>query len=294
MSLPGGRGVPTTRNAAVVPWAVLVLVLVSVVTSCSDGPDDRSESSTDTTAQSPASAAPGTVGDLDGTRYVSTAVQGHELVEGTDVELSFGDGVMTISAGCNTIFGAYEVESDTLRWSGRPASTLKGCADDLEAQDRWLTTLLADGATVSTDGSRLTLTAGDVTVELSAQSSTDLTGVLGRTWTLVETIAGGVTSGLPRGINRPFLSVRGDGLARLNTGCNVGRTTVRVDGDQLVFGHATITRRACQGAARSVEETLLALVDEGRTDEVEVRDGLLIVTRDQRGLVFSLTGPSDT
>lgn len=88
---------------------------------------------------------------------------------------------------------------------------------------------------------------------------------------------------------RPSLSVRADGVARLSTGCNVGRTTVRVDGDQLVFGPASLTRRACSGPARAVERALLDVVDGGRTDRVEIRDQLLVLHAGDRGLAFTMS-----
>lgn len=185
------------------------------------------------------------------------------------------------------------MDDDLLRWSGPPAATLIGCAEDLDAQDQWLTTLLTDGVTATMRERALTLAAGEVTLELAAETPPDLDTVLGRTWTLVGTIADGATSRLPRDINRPFLSVRADGAARLNTGCNVGRTTVRVDGDQLAFGHATTTRRSCQGPAREVEQALLGIVDQRRTDHVEVRGRVLILSKSGDGLVFELNRQAD-
>lgn len=227
--------------------------------------------------------------ELQGTTYVSTSVQGRELVDGTEITLSFEDDGMSVAAGCNTMFGSYEVdESGMLRWSAGPASTLMACSDELEDQDRWLTTLLSDGVTATSEGPALTLTAGEVVIELESDAPASLDTLFGRTWTLVGLINDGASARLPRGISRPFLSVREDGLARLNTGCNAGRTTVRIDGDQLVFGHAAITRRACTGPTRAVEQAMLAIVDQGRTDMVEVHDRVLLMTIDSNGLIFEL------
>ena len=43
--------------------------------------------------------------DLDGTTYESTSVEGHDLVPGEPVRLVFEDDTMSVSAGCNTLFG---------------------------------------------------------------------------------------------------------------------------------------------------------------------------------------------
>ncbi len=54
----------------------------------------------------PASASP----DLDGREFVSTQVDGHDLVADSTIRISFEDGSLSINAGCNTMFGAYTVE----------------------------------------------------------------------------------------------------------------------------------------------------------------------------------------
>ncbi|MFC7494402.1 MULTISPECIES: META domain-containing protein [unclassified Nocardioides] len=279
------------RTAGLVWQLVALIVAVPLaLTGCAD--DTAGDEGGDVSPSPQETVAEGSAVDadeLEGTTYVSTSVQGRDLVDGTEITLSFKDGAMSVSAGCNTMFGAYEVDaSGTLRWAGPPASTLIGCSDDLADQDQWLTTLFTEGVTATSESPALTLTDGAVVVEMASESSTNLDELLGRTWTLVGTIDGETVSRLPRGVNRPFLSVRADGLARLNTGCNVGRTTVRVDGDQLVFGHATTTRRSCEKPAREIEQAMLAIVDQGRTDHVEAHDRILTLSRAGDGLVFEL------
>ncbi|OWY60533.1 hypothetical protein B7486_68655, partial [cyanobacterium TDX16] len=104
--------------------------------------------------------------DLDGSSYVATSAEGEELVPDVEVRLTFADGFLNISAGCNTINGEYQVEDGTIGWSGEPFGTLIGCEPPLQAQDEWLTALLADGAEITLDGEALTLTGESVTLEL--------------------------------------------------------------------------------------------------------------------------------
>lgn len=281
------------RLSARLATTTCLVVLALVGAGCADEGNDN-DGLSEAPDGSATSSRPANLEDLDGSTYQSTTVSGHDLVEGTSVHLSFEDDVMTASAGCNTMFGPFELDQDLLRWTDQPASSLIGCPDDEQAQDQWLTTLLTDGVTATLEESVLFLTSDEVTVELATESADDLDTVLGRHWTLVGTFADGATSRLPRHINRPFLTVGADGLARLNTGCNAGRTTVRVDGDQLVFGHATTTRQGCQGPAGPVEEALLEIVDQGRTDYVELRERLLIVLQEDRGLVFNMDHPPDS
>ena len=107
------------------------------------------------------------VADLDGTTYESTSVEGHELVPGAPVRVSFEDDTMSVSAGCNTMFGAFERDRGTLAWSGEPAWSLIGCEPELADQDAWLADLFTTGVEATPDGSTLTLTSADVVMEFA-------------------------------------------------------------------------------------------------------------------------------
>lgn len=146
--------------------AMGVLLLVLVGAGCARGDTEGSDRPSETATDAPPTTV--NAAGLDGTTYVSTSVSRHELVEGTEVTLSFQDGLMTATAGCNTLFGPYEIEQDTLRWTGTPATTLMECPEAEAAQDRWVTGLLSEGVTATLQGRVLTLAAGEVTLQLSA------------------------------------------------------------------------------------------------------------------------------
>ena len=111
--------------------------------------------------------------------------------------------------------------------------------------------------------------------------------MLGRSWTAVGTIADGATTRLPCVRRGPPSTSRTDGLARLFTGCNSGRTTVQVDGDTLSFANTRVTQGNCQGPARLTEQTVLSVLD-GPADNAELHEKVLIVTKGDQGLVFQL------
>jgi heat shock protein HslJ len=134
-----------------------VAVLAAVLGGCGSSDSDGSEGS----------ASPVSADDLDGTTYVSTSVEGHDLVTGTEVTLGFDDGSLAVSAGCNTQTADYELNDETLQWTGDPAATMKACSDELAAQEEWLRSLFVDGVNATADGSTLTLSDGDVTLELT-------------------------------------------------------------------------------------------------------------------------------
>ena len=185
--------------------AASALLLVGLLAGCgsSDNGDDGADTTTPTTSPTPTSTPVAAVADLDGTTYESTSVEGHELVPGEPVRVSFEGDTMSVSAGCNTMFGAYDVTDGTLAWSGEPASSLVGCEPELADQDAWLADLFTTGVEATLDGSTLTLTSGDVVMELTDVAETNLEDLLGRTWTVRGIVVDGVTSRVPSGVRNP-------------------------------------------------------------------------------------------
>src|SRR4051794_24463892 len=69
-------------------WLVVLTVLVAVVAMTACGDDDDDDTSTAGSAPAPTSA------DLDGKTFVATELDGQDIVEGTEVSLTFqGDQV---------------------------------------------------------------------------------------------------------------------------------------------------------------------------------------------------------
>jgi heat shock protein HslJ len=142
---------------------VLLLAFLPLA-GCGSEDDSASDAST-------AEPSAVTADDLDGSSYASTEVVGHELVEGTRVRVSFEDGVLAVSAGCNTMTAEYDVTGDRLAWSGEPAATLMGCLEDVAAQDEWLTCLFRTGVTAGLVDGDLELTQDEVILTLEPSDS---------------------------------------------------------------------------------------------------------------------------
>ena len=156
----------TTFRAVVVATAELALV-AALLAACGD--DGDSDSGDD-----PSPSADAAQVELTGHTFVADEVTGHELVEGSNLRVGFEDDGLSVSAGCNTLFGPYVEEDGVVRWEGEPAGTLMACEPALSEQDAWLTTLFTDGMTIEdSDDADLVLTSGDVRMELSR---TDLGG----------------------------------------------------------------------------------------------------------------------
>lgn len=149
-------GASSAATSAVLIAAALVLA------AC--GGDDGTPVTDPAPPTAPPAEAVLTTADLDGRELVSVSVDGHDLVEGTVITLSFADGSLSANAGCNTIFGSFDIDDGRLVAEDL-ASTAMACADELMVQDRWLTDILAIGSTITTDGDSVVLDApGGATV----------------------------------------------------------------------------------------------------------------------------------
>ncbi len=281
------------QSTARVAALAAVLVLTGALAACGDSSSsvpeasETSGSATPTEDASSEPASPSAEPAVLANTYVSTEVTGYELVPDTSIRLTFEDGNLSVNAGCNTMFAPYELDGGVLMWTGMPAQTMMGCPEDLTAQDEWVSNLFVQGMDAAVEGAQLTLSAGSVSLTFARAPEADLQQLLGKTWTGVATMADGKTDRLPRSITRPRIVAGADGLSRLNTGCNTGRTTVTVDDTSITFGPPAITRRSCQEPERTIEQRVLAVVD-GTSDYVIFDGSVLIVVKGDNGLVFQV------
>ena len=143
-----------------------VLLLALFLTACGDDGEDTVDAGDD----GGATASEVTYADLDGRTFVSTGSTGYEIVAGTTISLSFEDERISAAAGCNTQNGGVEVAEGQLRLTSQLASTMMGCEEPLMAQDQWVASFLDADPEITLDGDVMTLTVGDESLELSAES----------------------------------------------------------------------------------------------------------------------------
>src|SRR4029077_18267591 len=108
-------------------------------------------------------------GKLDGRQFVSVLVtekgKSKVLVPGTKIRLSFTDGMLGASAGCNSMGGDYQVVNGKLV-VGQMSTTEIGCPTNLGEQDQWLAAFLGAKPQIALDGNNLVLTSDDTEVTL--------------------------------------------------------------------------------------------------------------------------------
>ncbi|WP_256840673.1 META domain-containing protein [Ornithinimicrobium cryptoxanthini] len=273
--------VATTRHTsrellrAAVLTPVLVAGLALALSACANQ-----------TAPGDGSAAPepsaSTGEELAGRTFVSTGASGHELVDGSQVQLTFEATTLSARAGCNALFGDYAVEEQTLR-VGAMGSTEMGCEQALMEQDQWLAAFLEAGPTVRVDGDELTLSGEEAELVLTDRVVADPDRPLeGTTWQL-ESHRGNDAVSHVTGMDKASLRFDGDGLLEVHTGCNQGSATYELDGDTVIIGPVALTRMACPEPAMEIEALLTSALDR-QTLTVSVEADRLTLDGDDSGL----------
>lgn len=194
---------------------------------------------------------------LGGRTFLSTQVQGHDLVAGTQVRLSFKDGRIGISAGCNSMSGTYQIVDGRLA-TGNMAGTEVGCEPPLMAQDQWVGAFIS-GATLTLAGDTLTLRNGDVTMTLTDREVADPDRPLeGTRWVVDGIVSGDAVSSVPQGVtaavtitNRQF---------HVETGCNTGGGSVQMTDTHLTVGPLALTKKACAVDAMALERAVTSVL----------------------------------
>ena len=128
---------------------------------------------------------------LAGRTFVSTAVEGYQLVDGTEIALTFDGSNIGAAGGCNQMGSTWSLEGAVLVVP-ELAMTAMACEPAaLMDQDTWLAAVLTSRPTVALDGDTLTLTAEGTLVTLVDRETADPDRPLeGTTWNLEGVVAG--------------------------------------------------------------------------------------------------------
>jgi heat shock protein HslJ len=205
------------------------------------------------------SAVPGT--SLDGRTFLSTSIttngEPQDLVPGTRVRLSFSDGQLSASAGCNTMGGTYAIADGQLRVTGL-ATTEMGCDADRHDQDAWLSAFLGAGPAVTLAGNELVLAMPGGSIELLDREVADPDlALVGPTWTVQSIISGEAVSSVSVVATLTFLA---DGRVTFDSGCNTGGGRYSATADKLRFSDLVTTDMACDGPAGEMEGQMLQVL----------------------------------
>jgi heat shock protein HslJ len=263
--------------------SVVLAVLVLALAACGDD--------TTTGDAEPDPAAPADLTErLAGRTFTAADVAdpGHTLVPGSTVTLTFEEGRIAATGGCNRLFAGARIDEGTLVVDA-VGGTEMACSPELMAQDDWLVALLEGSPSLDLAGDVLTVTRGETRLTMSELKPSPPVEVEGTRWVLeaVQSGAGddGSVSRVPQGVVA-WLRVDG-GAMQVSSGCNRGRGEVVVAGTRWTVGPLLTTKKACvDDGAASVEQAMLTVLD-GEVDAVVEGDQLRLTTPDgSAGLTF--------
>jgi heat shock protein HslJ len=195
---------------------------------------------------------------LEGTRWTlgSYLTSDGELVDvlpGAEITVRFQEGQLAGGAGCNSYFGSYEVDGDSLA-IGAIGSTEMYCGPE-EAMDQEGAYLVALGSassySIAGDQLHLVSASGDTILTFSVLQPAPLVGT---PWKLVSFYdgVGGVVSVLAGTEITAFWGQ--DGSLGGSAGCNNYTSSYTVDGNQMSMGPVASTMMMCPGPEGIMEQ----------------------------------------
>jgi heat shock protein HslJ len=226
---------------------------------------------------------------LAGKTYLSQSTTGITLADGAVLRISFDDGRISVSGGCNGMGGDVTFEGDAMT-VGLMMSTQMACDQPLMDQDSAVQAFLTAGTTVSVDGDTLvltgTLTGSEATITLLDREVADPDRPLADTaWTVTGVISSdAISSGWGSAVATLTIV---DGQAQVNTGCNTGFATVTVDeaAGTITFGPLALTKRMCDDDAMRLEQEVSRVLTGTATYSIEA--GSLTLMNGTDGLQFT-------
>jgi heat shock protein HslJ len=261
--------------------------------SCGDPTVEPATSPTDpgsTTIDTTPSTTPEPSGDLAallaGKTYLSQSTTGITLAPDAVLYVSFDDGPISVSGGCNGMGGDVTFAGAAMT-VGPMISTMMACEQPLMDQDSAVQAFLTAGTTVSVDGDTLTLTGtfdgADASITLLDREVADPDRPLaGTAWTVTGVISSdAISSGWGSAVATLTIV---DGTAQVNAGCNTGFATVTIDeaAGTISFGPLALTKKLCDDDAMRLEQSVATVLTGTATYSIEA--GSLTLTNGTNGL----------
>jgi heat shock protein HslJ len=210
-------------------------------------------------------------------------LNGQPALNVAPVTLSFENGKVSGSDGCNSYNAGYTATDTTLKINGPIAATMMACAEPIMTQAAAYTKALEQVATYQVDGAQLTLSdaSGKELATFTAQS----TSLAGTSW-----VATGYNNGKQAVVsvvaNTEITANFGaDGTLSGSAGCNQYTASYQTSGQNITIGPAAATRMACEQPVMDQETQYLAALStaatyriDGNTLELRTADGALAAT----------------
>jgi heat shock protein HslJ len=211
-----------------------------------------------------------TGGSFEGRTYVSDQVerdgQPQELVQGTQLTLSFIDDGITASAGCNRFSGSGGIVDGRLVIENL-AETEMGCDPALLEQEQWWAGLLVSQPAAQVGDRALTLVGADGTVGMVALETIPDAPLEETQWTLDTVVMHDAASSVPAGTVSTLLI--SDGTLRvIIDDCRATETPVDIAPASLTVAGDAFDTSECRDGAAFVDRAVSAVFGAGEVPYV--------------------------
>jgi heat shock protein HslJ len=219
--------------------------------------------------------------DLDERVFLLDSSDGFMPIANTTVRLSFQRGELSISAGCNSMGGPFEVEKGELVLRGLSTTDIGCLAPGVSAQDEFLGEFVSSRPALALDGTKLTLRGAQATLVFVDREVADPDRPLaGPAWTVDTWIQdAALGSGSIRGSTT--LEFTSEGTLLIEAVCHSGSGRYTVSGDKLTLTNIDLMDKECSGA--STDAQTFAVVKDGAL-MFEIEADRLTLTRGDLGL----------
>jgi heat shock protein HslJ len=219
--------------------------------------------------------------DLDERVFLLESSDGFTPVASTTVRLSFQRGELSISAGCNSMGGPFEVENAQLVLHGLSTTDIGCFAPGVHAQDDFLGEFITSRPALMLEGTTLTLRGAQVTMVFVDREVADPDRPLaGPPWTVDTWIQGG---GAGSGSIRvpTTLEFTSEGTLLIEAVCHSGSGRYAVSGDKLTLTSIDLMDKSC--GTESTDGQTFAVVKDGVL-MFEIEADRLTLTRGDLGV----------
>ncbi|MFO7679579.1 MAG: META domain-containing protein [Chloroflexota bacterium] len=224
-------------------------------------------------AESEAAPAPEASGDLAGTNWLLSALNGEIPISGTTLFLQFGtDGTVSGSDGCNQLNTTYTQSGTSLTFGQQGASTMIACPEPVMTQATAFITALTSTTNFMLTEDELILQNGDQVLAAFVVNSTDLTDTA---WEVVNYNNGrGAVIGLITGTEiSAYFGAEGELSG--NAGCNQYFTSYTAANGTIQIGAIGSTMRFCEEPAGVMEQESEYLAALASADTYTIQGNML-------------------
>lgn len=221
---------------------------------------------------------------LAGHQFILQSADGFQLVAGSSIQLVFEGDKLSVSGGCNSMAGDYRVAGGQLVVS-ELASTNRGCAATLLAQDEQIGAFLRARPRLTRSGDQLALSSeGGMVLRFLDREIADPDRPLIDTVWVIDTLIDDQSFGSSPTSANPLLQFARDGSLHVVSTCNSGVGRYSVEGARLTLANVAYSEQACGDEAAAVLEQKVKAVLQSGTLSFEIEARRLTLMRDSRGL----------